>query len=264
MNKIKLSDSDKRLLIIFFAILLVAASYFFFFNKNMSKASDIEESNTKDQAQVQQMEQMEAALPQVRENIKDLKQKQENIIAKYPSDIKTEKVIWVLQDIEDHNDYHISNITFAMYNPLQISADVSDAVDSSSDNTTSDDTADASTETTEADTSESSDDSSTDTSEASGPVTGYYASIGVTYDATYDGLKDMLAYVNEFSDRITITSFTSAADSETGRLSGDMTFNMYVVTNTGKDYVEPKFDIMLKGVQNIFGNNVGNVSSGNN
>ena len=116
MNKIKLSDSDKRLLIIFFAILMVAASYFFFFNKNMSKASDIEDSNTKDQAQVQQMEQMEAALPQVRENMKKLKQKQADIIAKYPSDIKTEKVIWILQDIEDHNDYHISDITFIELN----------------------------------------------------------------------------------------------------------------------------------------------------
>ena len=56
MNKIKLSDSDKRLLIIFLAILMVVVSYFFFFTKSMSKASDIEDGNTKDKAQVQQME----------------------------------------------------------------------------------------------------------------------------------------------------------------------------------------------------------------
>ena len=83
------------------------------------------------------------------------------------------------------------------------------------------------------------------------------------YDATYEGLKDMLAYVNEYSDRITITDFSSSVDSETGRLTGDMTFSMYVITNTGKDYVEPKFDMMLKGVQNIFGNNAGTVSGTN-
>lgn len=70
---------------------MVVVSYFFFFTKSMSKASDIEDGNTKDKAQVQQMEQMEAALPQVRENMKNLKQKQADIIAKYPSDIKTEK-----------------------------------------------------------------------------------------------------------------------------------------------------------------------------
>lgn len=251
MNKIKLSDSDKRLLIIFLAILMVVASYFFFFTKSMSKASDIEDGNTKDKAQVQQMEQMEAALPQVRENMKNLKQKQADIIAKYPSDIKTEKVIWILQDIEDHNDYHISDITFAMSNPLQITPDVSDTTDTATD--TSD------TDTSEADTQSSDDGSDSGNGEtaAANAVTGYYASIGVKYDATYEGLKDMLAYVNEYSDRITITDFSSSMDSETGRLTGDMTFNMYVIANTGKDYVEPKFDIMLKGVQNIFGGNAG-------
>ena len=257
MNKIKLSDSDKRLLIIFLAILMVAASYFFFFTRSMSKASDIEDGNTKNQAQVQQMEQMEAALPQVRENMKNLKQKQADIIAKYPSDIKTEKVIWILQDIEDHNDYHISDIAFAMYNPLQITPDVSETTDTSADESSSDTTE----ETTN---TETTDDSSTDTATNNVPaVTGYYASIGVKYDATYEGLKDMLAYVNEYSDRITITDFSSSVDSETGRLTGDMTFSMYVITNPGTDYVEPKFDMMLKGVQNIFGNNAGTVSGTN-
>lgn len=258
MNKIKLSDSDKRLLIIFLAILMVAASYFFVFNKSMSKASEVEESNTKDQTTVQQMEQMEAALPQVRQNMKDLKQKQADIIAKYPSDIKTEKVIWILQDIEDHNDYHISDITFAMHSPLQITPDVSETADTS--DTSTDET---STDTTSTDTEAADTDSSTDETESLATVTGYYASIGVKYDATYKGLKDMLAYVNEYSDRMTITEFTSSVDSETGRLTGDMTFKMYVITNTGKDYVEPKFDMMLKGVQNIFGNNAGTASGTN-
>lgn len=266
MNKIKLSDSDKRLLIIFVSILMVAASYFFFFNKSMSKASEVEDSNTKDQATVQQMEQMEAALPQVRQNMKDLKQKQADIIAKYPSDIKTEKVIWILQDIEDHNDYHISDITFAMHSPLQITPDVSETADTSNASTDDASTDTSSTDTEASDTETTDDDSSTDDTDETaslGTVTGYYASIGVTYDATYKGLKDMLAYVNEYSDRMTITEFTSSVDSETGRLTGDMTFKMYVITNTGKDYVEPKFDMMLKGVQNIFGNNAGTASGTN-
>ena len=59
MNRIKISDSDKRLLLIFCAIVIVACSYFFIFSKGMSKAAKIEEQNTADQAKVQQMEQME-------------------------------------------------------------------------------------------------------------------------------------------------------------------------------------------------------------
>ena len=43
MNRIKISDSDKRLLLIFCAIVIVACSYFFIFSKGMSKAAKIEE-----------------------------------------------------------------------------------------------------------------------------------------------------------------------------------------------------------------------------
>ena len=55
MNRIKISDSDKRLLLIFCAIVIVACSYFFIFSKGMSKAAKIEEQNTADHAKVQHM-----------------------------------------------------------------------------------------------------------------------------------------------------------------------------------------------------------------
>ena len=97
MNRIKISDSDKRLLLIFCAIVIVACSYFFIFSKGMSKAAKIEEQNTADQAKVQQMEQMEAGLPKVKENIQRMVKKQKTIISTYPSAMTTEKAIESLQ-----------------------------------------------------------------------------------------------------------------------------------------------------------------------
>lgn len=44
----------------------------------------------------------------------------------------------------------------------------------------------------------------------------------------------MIAYVNAFQDRTTITQFTAAFDDATGKLTGEMTLNMYYITNTGK------------------------------
>ena len=67
----------------------------------------------------------------------------------------------------------------------------------------------------------------------------------------------MIAYVNEFKDRTTITQFSATFDDATGKLTGEMTLNMYYITNTGKDYVPPVFDFMPKGVSNIFGNTMG-------
>lgn len=267
MNKIKISDSDKRLLIIFFAIVILACSYFFIFNKGMTKASELEAQNEQDSAKVQQMQQMEASLPQVKENIENMKQTQADIIAKYPSDMTTEKTIESLQDYEDHSsDFHITDITFAMRMPLvgaadtttaDSSADTADSstetADGAADSAAGDTSAAADTQSTEDGTDDAATDASTDTV---GNVAGYYASIGIRYEASYNGLKEMIAYVNAFQDRTTITQFTAAFDDATGKLTGEMTLNMYYITNTGKEYVPPVFDFMPKGVSNIFGKTI--------
>lgn len=267
MNKIKISDSDKRLLIIFFAIVLLACSYFFVFNKGMNKASELEAQNAEDRAKVQQMQQMEASLPQVKEKIENMKQTQADIIAKYPSDMTTEKSIESLQDYEDHSsDFHITDITFAMRMPLVGAADTTaagsstDAADSSTE--TADGAADSAADDTSATTdttadTQSTEDGTDDAATDASVVAGYYASIGIRYEASYSGLKEMIAYVNEFKDRTTITQFSATFDDATGKLTGEMTLNMYYITNTGKDYVPPVFDFMPKGVSNIFGNTIG-------
>ncbi len=267
MNKIKISDSDKRLLIIFFAIVILACSYFFIFNKGMTKASELEAQNEQDSAKVQQMQQMEASLPQVKENIENMKQTQADIIAKYPSDMTTEKTIESLQDYEDHSsDFHITDITFAMRMPLVGAVDTTAAGSSTDETDSSADTADGAADSAAGDTSatadtqsagEKTDDAAADASaDTMGNVTGYYASIGIRYEASYNGLKEMIAYVNAFQDRTTITQFTAAFDDATGKLTGEMTLNMYYITNTGKEYVPPVFDFMPKGVSNIFGKTI--------
>lgn len=123
------------------------------------------------------------------------------------------------------------------------------------------DTTEDTTTTQETQTTESADTQSTQSTESTsenttgptGNVEGYYASIGIRYEASYEGLKDMIAYVNKFKDRTTIAQFSASFDNSTGKLTGDMTLNMYYLENTGKDYVPPVFENMPKGVNNIFG-----------
>lgn len=268
MSKIKLSDSDKRLLVIFLAIVLVASSYFFVFSKGMSKAATVEEENDKDRATVQQMEQMEANLPVVEQNMEELKQKQADIIAKYPSNLTTEKVISILQSIEDNNDYHISEISFSMLTPMVTETAAGDSASAETTDAAADTEADAGTDTA-ADTGSSTETTTETADEAqadSGAATqvhGYYASITLKYDASYAGLKQMIAYVNKYADRMTITASTASFDSETGRLTGDMTLNMYYLTNTGKEYEAPDFEGISKGVSNIFGGPAGGQETNN-
>ena len=259
MSKINLSDSDKKLLIIFLSIVILACSYFFVFTKVMDKASAIEDQNTTDSAKVQQMEQMEAGLPQVKENIQRLRKKQKQIIKTYPSDMTTEKVIETLQAMEDENEseFHISEITFAMNMPIAADVATDTTADTSAD-TSADTTSTESTETADTQSTESTDADVTadDSTGPNGQVGGYYASIGIRYTANYTGLKDMILFTNSFKDRTTIPKFTATYDSSTGKVVGEMTLNMYYLTNTGKEYIPPVFENMPKGKVSIFGNSV--------
>ena len=226
----------------------------------MSKAAKIEEQNTADQAKVQQMEQMEAGLPKVKENIQLMVKKQKTIISTYPSAMTTEKAIESLQAYEDNSsDFHITDITFTMNQPL--------AVDVQTDGTDTAAGTDASSTTApDAEASSASESQSEESTQGGrcsrtgndrirakrGPR-GYYASIGIRYEAGYAGLKEMIAYVNNFKDRTTISQFTANYDDSTGKLNGEMTLNMYYLENTGKEYVPPVFPNMSKGVMSIFG-----------
>lgn len=252
MSKIKLSDSDKRLLVIFLAIVLVACSYFFIFTKGMSKAAEVEEKNAADRQTVQKMEAMEAGLPKVKAQIEKLKQKQADIIKKYPSDLTTEKVIYILQNMEDQANFEVTSISFLMDAPMEVTT--AQTAPAASD-TTDDGTADA-TGSTEA-TDSSNTDAAAEEQTTVPTVRGYYASIGVDFDTTYDGLKDMIKFFNDYDDRITITATSIAYDSETDGLTGSLILNMYYIADTGKDYVPPKFDFMSKGVDSIFGASTG-------
>lgn len=249
MNKINISDSDKRLLLIFFAVLIFAGAYFFIFNPNMKKAAEIAAENDSDKAAVEQLQMMEAQLPAIKEQIIDLKEKQEAIIERYPSDLTTEKIIWVLQDIQTHNDFQVTEASFLMNNQLG-------AVETESVDAATDESADAASTDTSAETVEASEDSTGQADaavEASDTPAGYYATVSISYEASYKGLKDMIAYVNAYPDRITITQSDSQFDKGTGKLVGSMILNMYYITNSGKDYVKPDFGSSTKGVENIFG-----------
>lgn len=241
MEKIKISESDKRLLIILLAVVLLAASYFLVFNSGMKKAQEIEAANLTDNQRVMQLESMVARQESIVQETEELKQKEKAIIEKYPADVTEEKVISIVQDIENRMDFKVDQITYMMDNLVGST----DAV-TGTEGTSTEDTNGDSTET-------SSETGTADTATDSSVVTGGYASITLNYTASYTGLKKMVDYVNQSSDRMTMTAITSTFDEETGKLTGVLTLNMYYIKGTEKEYEAPVIDGIDKGVSDIFG-----------
>ena len=96
-------------------------------------------------------------------------------------------------------------------------------------------------------------------SEAGEYSIGYYdvslwkETLSSNYTCTYEQLKKMIDFVNNYPERMNIESIQIAYNSEDGGLTGNMTINLFSVTGTGKEYVEPDISGLSMGVGNIFG-----------
>lgn len=221
MSKMKLSNSEERLLLLLLALILIAGSYFFIFNKSVTKAAEIEASNEEKRQKVAELEMMVDRQAEVEAQTAECNRLVEEIIAKYPSDVTTEKAIAIVQEVENMSDMHVSSISFLM------------------DNLIGDITAlNATAETVQ--------------SIPADAKVGYYAALSMNYDASYEGFKEMVAYISGLKDRVTIPSISATYDNETDRLAGVITIHLYYLTNTGKEYEEPEISGIGRGSENVF------------
>lgn len=253
-KKIKLSDSEIKLLLIFFSLLFVAAAYFLVFQRYSAKAREIQAANVEAAAKVLQLEAKVARQAQVEEQTAECLQTVEDIIAKYPPDVTTEKAIAFVQDMENATDMKVTDINFLMNNLIGVVSAAqtqAPAADTGTAEDTSDvgaaDAAISGTDTTAAPAADG------NTAVPAGVPVGYYATVSMSYQASYQGLKDIIDYVTSQKDRMTIPAITVSYDETTGGLNGILTVNMFYLTNTGREYEPPKVQGINRGVTDVFG-----------
>lgn len=81
----------------------------------------------------------------------------------------------------------------------------------------------------------------------------YKNTIESSYEVTYEGLKDVLDYVNEVGVKKNITDISLSFDSTSGLLAGSMSLSQYYLTGTDGIYSSTNIPSTQMGVENIFG-----------
>ncbi len=84
-------------------------------------------------------------------------------------------------------------------------------------------------------------------------VHAYDTTMSMTYQCSYEGLKEVIRHNLAQNDRRVINSVTASYDRTTGKLTGSMTLDQYTMSGTDKFYVEPYVPSMNMGTDNIFG-----------
>lgn len=239
MKKLKISDSDLRLLLLLFALIIIACAYFFGFNNFNQKAADIEEQNKTNQVRLDELRDMVARQAEVEEDTKNMQQRMTEIIAKYPSKITTEKMIANIQQLESNTGLEVSQMSFTLNNQFSdvVAAEVLDTTDESSGEVVA----------------------------QPAPNNNYYgsfASVMLNYEADYDTLKRAIDEINHADDKMSITTLAASYSNEDNKLMGTMTLYMYTLGGTGKPYENPEVSDK-KGVSNIFRSGNGSQSTQN-
>ena len=82
---------------------------------------------------------------------------------------------------------------------------------------------------------------------------GYTSELSFPFKTDYKGLKDMIDYINHYSERMTISSITVSYDQETGELTGAVVVNLYSISGVDKREPIPATGVTDFGTSNIFG-----------
>ena len=246
--KKKMSDRDKKILYFLGAIAVVALVYFFVFTKFNEKKSVLASENAQLQEEVTRLANMEAQKQTVIDETLQLKDAIGKRLQEFPSEVRTQNAIYDLYQMQEQiKDVEVQSQSYTMN---ELFFQPSTGVDANgnpivSDTTTQNASVSAVTQDTPVN----------EVVSAAAGYTGYRSNINVVFTSTYDALKDVIDYINNEEDRMTITSISATAAEDANAsdlLSCNMTVSMYAISGTGEEYKEP--DVAQSGkVGRLFG-----------
>jgi hypothetical protein len=182
-------------------------------------------------AKEQQKEQLEAETEQFNQQFQE-------ILKDYPADLNQENTVMFLKSVEEQNEF--VNMSFSMPAPATFYKLGGGSNGVSNDALTGDNV------------------------EKDNPYYCITSAYGISYEGSYQGLKDVLAYVAGYRYRMNISNFNIAYNQDEDLCSGTLTLNGYAIT--GPDRTPATVDLGLEtGTTNLFiAGDGSNKSSGGN
>lgn len=273
-NQLKISEKDKRLLFLLFSLIVIAGSYFFIYTKNISKAEEINIANESLRTRADELSQMQAQADTKKAEIEEFEKQITEIETQFPMSVSTADAIVIIDELEKYVGMKISSSQFDMYRifyPVGVSTDGSGAgTTESPTDTTAVDPVSSDAETTDTAASDTtnveptvdgtvndaqaSQDTSQDAAQKS-KFMGVKATVTITYQTTYAGLKKSIDYINQYRNKMNIEDVSVTYDTSTGNLMGNMKINMFSLIGADmlKEYEPPYIEDINTGRDNIFG-----------
>jgi cell division protein FtsL len=211
----KSSASSTKLLLVLLCIIMIGAAFYFGFKNFNDQAKEIEAENEALQAQIDPLQQKVDNIPTYKSETAANNSKVKEIANKYGAGYTPESLIAKYMKMEEECEAALSLETYGKN--LIVYQDLN-----------------------------------VDTVEGQG-LTAYKSEIGISGTTSYEGIKKIVTFINEFPDRTTIDDISIGLVEEVG-YSITATISEYaMIGGDDKAYEAPEFDNAKFGVKNIFG-----------
>lgn len=236
----KLTEKDKNLLLILAVIAAFCLPLVLLVQPAMNKCEALTREISELQSRKSYLDQIVAAGSTYQEEAENIAVKKEELMNRFPSDIPQEASLLFMDNTEKKLSISLYQVGFGEDVAMQMtSAPTQEAIDQ-----------------VEADTGDVTDDSvyadTTSQTAVTSGLTGISTSTDFSYTAGYEEFKEFLDYIENYNDRMVITSLTASYAMDMNQVNGNFTLIQYALKGEDRNpvsFLEPE---MLQGTNNIF------------
>ena len=222
-----MKKSDVQILLVILGIAILVLGYLFGFQKEKEKLQDAEDTNSALRAQLYELQEKAKMKDQLLAETDEYNKMFDQELTKYPADLNQETAVAFMKGVEEQLEYKHMAIGFsqpAEFYTLGQGTSTSTAV-------------------------------AVDDSATSDAYICTNTSYGITYQGSYEGLKQYLDYIATYKYFMNISSITMVrSEDETTKedlYAGTVTLNAYAISGPDRTPEQPNVDVP-NGVSNIF------------
>ncbi len=263
-----MSDRDKKLLVYLGALIILAAAYFLVGKPFLDKIDALSLEKSQLQSELSQKREAFENKATYEQGIADANTKIQAIIDEFPEDNSDEKSIMFVSRAEAEVPIWFQQVKFAEETKNMIGGAEGENGEVQSASDAEAEAAQEAVATAEGETAEGSEagrgeGSEGDTADAgnsegnAGVRDMIYrdTELGLTFETTYDGFKNLLAYIRDYEDRMVIKDIDVSYNAQTGLAVGSLVLSQYALLGPGRELPEVETGVDELGTENVFLNN---------
>ncbi len=250
-----MKSSEKALLLGLAGVAIAVISIFYVAKPNIETYNNIKAENVTLQARLSELQQKQADREFYLAQTEELQQKFDETLEAFPADLNQEISIMFVQGIKDEYDFDVASLGLGQ--PEQFYTLGLNGSDTAleGDAAAADTSTEAATETATEAATEAAPAEGGEVTVAEDTTAGYEcyrAAFPITYSGSYEAVKNVVKYVDNFEDRMVVDSINIAYDAESDKYSGSMNLMCYSIQGEDRAPRSVDLDDVETGVGNIF------------